>query len=321
VASIKVPRPRRSVGSISESMRAMAAALGGGESPGRRDGNASPDCWYLPDWDTSQKINGLPSSAVTLRLLPSLRRAHSPGSLFGAQHGTLAVSQGNWGRENAARPSSAEIAGFQGNIRQYRRRGVVPCAREEALDIDVSTERTHGIPPICPAEMETHLDVLYVLCSGWAMLKCPLPGALTGEGSVKGCTRQMRELMSGSCCDLGISRGRLEIIRWTCCVGLEAAIIAHLARKETIPPNHPWYPLQGANLRVYHDQIWRHTSSAKLIPLPHIPLFCLRPKPVVRRAVAIVRLPRHVSVRPVQRRCPALPRIPTRTLVPNVVQG
>ena len=86
-ASMKLPRPRRSVGSISENMRSMAAALGGGESQGRRDGNASLVCWYRPNWDTPQKINGLLSFAVTLRLLPRLRRAHSPGSLYMAQHG------------------------------------------------------------------------------------------------------------------------------------------------------------------------------------------------------------------------------------------
>jgi len=158
-ASMKLPRPRRSVGSISENMRSMAAALGGGESQGRRDGNASLVCWYRPNWDTPQKINGLLSFAVTLRLLLRLRRAHSPGSLFGSQRGTFAVPQGNWGRQNAARPYSAKIAGFQGNIRQYRRRGVVPCAREDAFDTDVSRERTHGIPPICPAEKQTHLNI------------------------------------------------------------------------------------------------------------------------------------------------------------------
>lgn len=165
-ASMKVPRPRHSVGSISENMRSVAAALGGGEFQGRWHGSPSPVCWYRPQGDTPQKI----PSAVTLRLLSRLRGAHSPGSLFVAQHGTFAVSQGNWGRENAARTSTVEIAGFQGNIRQYRRRGVVPCARVEVLDIDVSTGRTHGIPPICRAKMEIHLDVWHVLSSGWAML-------------------------------------------------------------------------------------------------------------------------------------------------------
>lgn len=56
---------------------------------------------------------------------------------------------------------------------------------------------------------------------------------------------------------------------------IEPAIIALLVRRQTIPPNHPRCPPQGANLRVYHHD-WAHTSSTKLIPLPLVPSLRLR---------------------------------------------